>query len=201
MSRFPIFLSMPDVSKYKPLILFVLKTLAILLGLLFFKTIHRLLLDAPYDFWISSFLRNLNIYAVVADTIIFPVKWLLAIIGYDSVIYERIISIPGYRGVEIQGPCMGFDVISIFVAFLVAYPGKATVFQKVTFIVGGILLIHLLNISRVTALLINNIYNVPLPMNHHDLYNIIIYSFIIGFFYLWIKYFSKPSINVKEEKK
>jgi len=186
----------PSFNKYKPLLLFIVKVLAVFLGFLFLKVVHKYLIDPSVNLPLSSSLRNINLYSLMANAIIYPASFLLNSIGYETILGNRTIAIEGFRGVEIQGPCMGFDIFSVFIALIIAFPSKATNFQKTLFLIGGVLAIHTLNIFRVSALLIKHTYSMELPINHHDLFNIFIYIFVFASFYLWIKYYSKSSVAV-----
>jgi exosortase/archaeosortase family protein len=185
-----IFKKIPWMVKYKSLLLFFIKVLFVYLAFLLLKLVHRTIIDPDAGSALSTYLRNLNIYALAADTIIYPSKWLLNMIGYDTIISERTISIPGSRGIIIHAPCLGFNVFSIFIALIIAYPVKAKIREKALFILSGIILIHLLNILRISALLVLNKYSIPI-MYHHEIFNLIIYGFVFMAFYRWIHYDSK----------
>jgi exosortase/archaeosortase family protein len=184
----------PGFHKYKPLLLFVVKALALFFGFLIIKIVHKFLIDPSVNLPFSNYLRNVDVYSLMANAIIYPSKYLLSSIGYETVLGNRTIAIVGHRGVEIQGPCMGFDVFSVFIALIIAYPSRTTNFQKALFIVAGVLAIHILNVLRVSALLLKHTYSIKLPINHHDLFNIVIYIFVFASFYFWTKYYSKSTV-------
>jgi exosortase/archaeosortase family protein len=187
-----LFEKFPWLIKYKSILLFFTKVLSLYFVFLFLKLVHRTLISPEMHSPLSTGLRDLNVYAAAADTIIYPSKWLLNFLGYPTVILERTISIPGFRGIIIHAPCLGFNVFSIFIALIIAYPVKAKFWKKTWFILSGLILIHLLNILRVSALVILNRYSFRITY-HHELFNLFIYGFVFGAFYMWIHYDSKKA--------
>lgn len=194
-----VFNQIPNIAKLKPFLLFVLRTIAIFLAFLFLKVTHRYLIDHSIDFTVSAYLRSFDAYQWMANAINYPSQWILTMLDYETILTERVISIVGSRGVEVQGPCMGFNIFSVFIALIISFPNKATFLQKGLFILAGILAIHLLNIFRVTALVLSKKYNYEFGINHHDLYNFIIYAFVIYLFYTWIKTFPVAFFNDKKD--
>lgn len=185
------------VKKYKPLLLFVAKVLGIFLLFLLLKYIHKLLIDPSCTLPLAVWLRDFNIYVVLADAILYPCQWILHSLGYQTLMAERTISIAGYRGIIIHAPCLGINIIAGFAALIIAYPSKAGYLKKISVIFLGIMGIYLLNIIRVTGLTLRNRYSLVLPVDHHDLFNIIIYSFVFLIFYWWIKSNSRTATQVK----
>ncbi len=92
--------------------------------------------------------------------------------------------------------CNGLNVVIIFVGFLFAYgkPKKALLW----FIPLGLLLIHLLNLARITILYYVTLYHPDLSyFMHKYLFTAIIYA---GIFVLWIWWVVKlyPAANGKD---
>ncbi len=86
--------------------------------------------------------------------------------------------------------CNGLSVIILFVAFVVAFSGKikATIF----YILGGCLLIHILNVVRIALLCVLMYY---FPKQEHFLHGVVFPLFIYGVvFLLWIIWVNKFSI-------
>ncbi len=86
--------------------------------------------------------------------------------------------------------CNGLSVIILFVAFVIAFTGKLK--HTIAFIIGGILMIHFLNIARI-ALLCILIYSFPKyeEILHGVIFPLIIYGFV---FLLWVIWVNKLSI-------
>ena len=86
--------------------------------------------------------------------------------------------------------CNGLSVIILFISFVIAFSGKlkATIF----FILGGSLIIHILNVSRI-ALLCVLMYYFPKQQHllHGVLFPLLIYGVVFFLWIIWINKFSK----------
>lgn len=74
--------------------------------------------------------------------------------------------------------CVGYGVYSFWIAFVVANKGKFL--KKLTWIVGGVLGLWLINVIRITLFLtaINKDWPMPLGIDHHTWFNIFAYALI-----------------------
>lgn len=90
--------------------------------------------------------------------------------------------------------CNALSVIILFIAFVVAFTGKWK--STILFIIGGSLLIHVLNIARI-ALLAIALYHYPgwEPMLHGVIFPLFIYSVV---FMLWVIWVNKYSLYAKK---
>ncbi|MBC7847209.1 MAG: exosortase family protein XrtF [Flavobacterium sp.] len=85
--------------------------------------------------------------------------------------------------------CNGLSVIILFVSFVVAFSGKTK--ATILFIVGGSILIHILNVFRIALLSILLYY---FPAREHILHGVLFPLFIYGVvFMLWIIWVNKFS--------
>ncbi len=106
----------------------------------------------------------------------------------------RTIGIDGTHGLWIGDPCNGISLFALFTSFILAYPGSWK--HKLWFIPIGISLIHTMNIIRITALCIIVLKRPEwLNFNHTYLFQVFMYGFIFLLWYIWIKKFSRKSIN------
>ncbi len=102
---------------------------------------------------------------------------------------ERAIQIQGTPGLFIGDSCNGISLFALFSIFIIAFPGK--LLSKLVFIPIGILIIHLLNVSRVVLLAIIETYSYEwTEFNHTYTFTLIIYAFIFGMWIVWINRFS-----------
>ena len=85
--------------------------------------------------------------------------------------------------------CNGLSVIILFIAFVIAFTGKLK--HTITYIIGGSLLIHILNIARI-ALLCILIYSFPEyeEILHGVIFPLIIYGFVFLLWIIWVNKFS-----------
>lgn len=90
--------------------------------------------------------------------------------------------------------CNGLSVIILFVSFIIAFSGKAK--TTILFIIGGTLLIHILNVTRIALL---NVLMYYYPGQKHTLHDVIFPLFIYGVvFGLWIIWVNKFSFYAKK---
>jgi exosortase family protein XrtF len=86
--------------------------------------------------------------------------------------------------------CNGLSVIILFISFVIAFSGKLKV--TILFILGGGLIIHILNVSRI-ALLCVLMYYFPKQQHllHGVLFPLLIYGVVFFLWIIWINKFSK----------
>jgi exosortase family protein XrtF len=90
--------------------------------------------------------------------------------------------------------CNGLSVIILFISFVVAFSGKIK--PTILFILGGSLLIHILNVSRIALLCVLMYYY---PKQQHLLHGVLFPLFIYGVvFLLWIIWVNKFSKYAKK---
>jgi exosortase/archaeosortase family protein len=122
--------------------------------------------------WILNEVNGYAVYLVSTE----PHGYLDAIFAQDA------------GGIKVGLECDGIGVISTFMLFILAFPGK----NKLLFAFTGGLTIHLLNLLRVWVLTLLQIhYPSALDFNHKYTFNILIYSSIFVLWYVYAKYFKK----------
>lgn len=86
--------------------------------------------------------------------------------------------------------CNGLSVIILFISFVVAFSGKIK--PTLLFLLGGSLLVHILNVSRIALLCVLMYYY---PKQQHLLHGVLFPLFIYGVVFLlwiiWVNKFSK----------
>lgn len=138
---------------------------------------------------------------VINDSSLWAI-WLLDLIGFETFQGNhetiRTIGIQGTNGLWIGDPCNGLTLFAMFSLFIIAYPGRWI--HKAWYIPVGITLIHILNVVRIAALCIIT-QKAPewLDFNHTYLFQIIMYGFIFGLWYIWIKKFSPGKPNAEQK--
>lgn len=96
----------------------------------------------------------------------------------------------GQTVLSVYEGCNGLNVIIIFVAFLVAYGGKAKDF--LWFIPLGILSIHLANLARIILLyFVVRYYPDYMYFTHKFLFTGFIYAFVLLLWYIWVSKLNK----------
>ena len=170
------------IKEFKPALLFLAKFLAVyFLG----NIIYGLYIESfgsvadPMTSWVSEqtaiFLRLVGTNSeTLADDFAPKVRLLL----------------DGRSVVSIYEGCNGLNVMIIFVAFLVAYAGNLK--RLLWFIPFGLLVIHLMNLSRIILLFFVAEYHKSyLYFTHKYLFTAVIYVGILILWYWWITKLSK----------
>ena len=96
----------------------------------------------------------------------------------------------GKRMARIIEGCNGLSVIILFVAFIIAFSGRIK--ATILYLIGGSLLIHILNVARIALLCVLMYY---FPSQKHFLHGVVFPLFIYGVVFLlwiiWVNKFSK----------
>lgn len=122
--------------------------------------------------WILSEINHYSVYLVSTE----PHGYLDAIFAQEA------------GGIKVGLECDGIGVISTFMLFILAFPGKF----KALYVVAGACCVHFLNLLRVWILILLQIHHPSaLDFNHKYTFNILIYSSIFVLWYAYAKYFKK----------
>lgn len=172
-----------ELKKNQKAVLFVAK----LVGL-------YLLLKGLYDYILSPYTK-LDHWLI--NSIIGAAEWGLEALGYallpTNSMYQYHMGIAETPGVVIGNPCDGLSLFILFTSFVVVFQGKWWV--KLSFVVPGILFIHLLNVIRVIALaLIVKYYPSTLDFHHSYTFTLFVYLCIFGLWMLRIKLYQSKKI-------
>lgn len=93
------------------------------------------------------------------------------------------IRVPGGKGVIIAYDCVGYGVMSFWLAFVIASEGSWK--RKLAWCLGGLLLIWVINVFRIGLYLValNRHWLMPLGLDHHTWFNI--FAYIAIFILIW----------------
>ena len=154
--------------------------------ILYYGTQGVIGLAAPGRYY-SGFIHDyLNYPVLLRNSLLYGARFFLSLFGYDALVHHTFfISMVGGRGVRMVYSCLGIGLISFWTAFVYANKGNLT--KKLVWITGGLMLIWLINITRVALLLlaINKKWPMPLHLDNHTWFNIAAYTaiFILVYFY------------------
>lgn len=106
----------------------------------------------------------------------------------------NIITIDHRPLVWIESGCNGLVLMAFFTIFVLAYPGKWS--KKLWYIPMGLLLIHIVNLFRVSLLAVNK-YNgdANFDFNHKYVYSTVVYLVIFGLWMVWANKLSGIKID------
>lgn len=179
-------------KEFKPVLVFLLKLVlsgAILLGI--------------YNFYLHQY-HSENKPDPYSQTV---AKWTVSCLntlGYDS--YQKDdetrpwtwVYLNGERASYINEGCNAISIMIIFTAFIIAF--STTWKQTLAYILGGLLVIQLMNIARIALLNYIFVYHDEYGKIAHDyLFPAIIYGTIVVLWIVWVKFFAlKPQKETHE---
>jgi len=105
--------------------------------------------------------------------------------GFIAITNDYELLVPGHATIQLVYSCLGLGVMSFFAAFVLAYPVKFK--SKLVFLVCGILVIQVLNVARFALLALFWSRNENRVIDHHAIFNIIVYLLIAITLYFWVK--------------
>jgi exosortase/archaeosortase family protein len=169
-------------------LLYVLK-FVVVFCIIYFGTIAIIGLSVPGNYYSSTVAHYFNYISWLKSSLLHGSKWTLSIFGYNSYVAPDNYSLKmkDGGGVRLSYYCLGYGVMSFWIAFILA--NKGVWFKKVKWIFCGLLLIWCINVIRISLLLIvtNKHWGMPLGINHHTWFNIVAYTIIFVLIYFFDK--------------
>lgn len=146
-----------------------------------------------YEFYLK---KNTLFDDWLIHQIVLPAEAGLRAIGYTTTDYSSVdqhfrshIGIIDSFGVTVGAPCDGAPLLALFASFIVAFPGPWK--HKWWFLICGGAAVHVFNIGRVMALAVIVHWNPEwLAFNHDYTFTLLIYGFVFGLWWVWIRYFA-----------
>ena len=148
--------------------------------ILYFGTKIIIGLTVPRGFYSSLIDNYFNYPAALRLSIFKGTSVLASLFGFETFSKDLYhISFLQGRGIHLVYSCLGFGLLSCWVAFVFANNGK--VLFKLKWLLAGCFFIWLLNVFRITFLLFALNFQRPalLTIDHHFIFNIIVYVVII----------------------
>jgi exosortase/archaeosortase family protein len=153
-------------------------------------------LAAPGGYYCAFINNYLNYPAWLRAMLLYSSKIVLSIFGYH-VLVDGIYTVRMYGGygVHLVYSCIGFGIMSFWIAFIFA--NKVIWQKKIKWIVTGLVLIFFINVIRISLLLVavNKKWPIPSNISHHTLFNIAAYILIFIMIYLFDRSEKKGHIN------
>jgi len=111
--------------------------------------------------------------------------FILRCFGFVTITNNYELLVAGRGAIKLVYSCLGLGVISFFSAFVLAYPKPRN--QKIIFLLSGIFIVQLLNITRLVILALFWNKRAGEIIDHHTIFNIFIYIVISASLYFWVK--------------
>jgi len=179
----------------KQFLIFVIKF--ILFFLFFYYGTKGVIALSATEGHYSKFVADyLDYVTLIKRSLIWGTRLLLSFFHIETYQVDPfIVRIKNGVGVRIAHGCVGYGVYSFWLAYILANSFKAKI--KMKFIVIGLFLRWLINVLRISLLLVTmqNNNQMPLGLDHHTWFNIVSYVPIFAMIYG----FERKSVN--QEKK
>jgi exosortase/archaeosortase family protein len=144
-----------------------------------------------YNEWLS---KHLNYVNWLRSTLLHGAGLITELFGFDTYVPDgNTVGIVHSARVHMVYACLGYGVLSFWIAFVVA--NKVSVKAKLLWGFLGVAVIMLSNMVRISILLIANHKRWPslFKVDHHTVYSICNYIIVIALIYLFAKKVRKES--------
>lgn len=169
-------------NKYNP-IRFAVVFVA-LFACFYYFNIFYLGITSPGNHYSLFLDENLNYIQWLRWVLLYVSKQILVGLGFTTITNDIDLLVAGHGHIALEYSCLGMGVMSFLAAFVIAYP--KSVKEKVLFLIAGILVIQLLNIARFVILALYWKPSEKHLLDHHTIFNTIIYLIIMVSLYFWI---------------
>ncbi len=191
-----------DFLKNKTFILFVVKFLLVFL-VCYFGTAVVIGLTVPGGPYSPFVAKYLDYVSWLRDSLLAGTKAMLSAFGIETfrVNFDTMRKVgAGGRGIRLAYSCLGYGVMSFWIAYVIASAGNFK--KKLFWILIGWFFIWLLNITRLSLLLValNKGWAMPLGIDHHTWFTIFAYMFILIFMLLFNRQPKQQAVKPADKK-
>jgi exosortase/archaeosortase family protein len=145
-------------------------------------------LMAPGGRYLPWLDEHLNYIKWLRTGILKSAKFIMQLLGYKmSMTDEYTLYITGANGIRLVYSCLGIGVMSFWIAFVTANKGNWKF--KLKWVTGGLAIILISNITRISVLLAvkNARWRPFLNIEHHTFYNMVSYTIILLLIFFFIR--------------
>ena len=118
---------------------------------------------------------------------------IINIFGFACISNDYQLLVAGRGIIDVVYSCLGLGVMSFYAAFVIAYPKPLK--PKLIFLITGLVCIQLLNVLRFVLLALLWNKKSKLILDHHTIFNIVIYIIIAISLYFWVKHDDKQALS------
>jgi exosortase/archaeosortase family protein len=129
--------------------------------------------------------QHLNYIRWFRHLLLYISKTIVNWFGYNSISNDYQLLVAGRGTISVIYSCLGLGIMSFFAAFVIAYPQKLK--PKVIFLITGLICIQVLNVVRFVLLALFWDKKSKVVLDHHTIFNIVIYIIIAISLYFWVK--------------
>jgi exosortase/archaeosortase family protein len=159
----------------------------LLLFLIFYYfNLYYFAVTSPASHHYNSFLaQNLDYIKGLRLLLLNMSTGLLNLIGYTAIHNNYVMLVAGHGAIQVVYKCLGLGVMSFFVAFVIAYPKPVK--NKLIFGIAGIIVLQFLNVIRFMWLAVFWTKTDSTLIDHHSIFNFVIYLIVAISLYFWVK--------------
>ncbi len=168
--------------------------------LLYYGTIAIIGIATPGGFYSRFIDLYFDYYRWARSSLMYASQFTLSVLGFDSeIIPPSYLLLKGGRGANIGYDCLGYGVVSFWLAFVFANHGS--ILSKLKWMLAGAVALWIINVARITFILlaINKGWRVPFGWNHHTWFNVVAYACIFFMMYLFDRDKQLPKSAVNDE--
>lgn len=181
--------------KEKPFLSYLLKFF-LTFCILYYGTKAMIGITTPGGYYLAFADKYLDYISGLRYLLLHTSKGLLSLLGFDVYLKDSYtIRMVNGRGVQVVYSCLGYGLLSFWIAFIIA--NKMAFRSMLKWIMGGVLVIFLLNVFRLSLMLISVNKHWPslLNLDNHTWFNIVAYGTIFFMIYLFDR--SQKKMNPK----
>ncbi len=145
--------------------------------------------------YVPFFDEHLNYIRWLRNLLLTVSRSIVNMLGFTCISNDHQLLVAGRGIIDVVYSCLGLGVMSFFAAFVIAYPKKLK--PKLIFLLIGLISIQVLNVLRFVLLAVLWDKKSHLILDHHTIFNIIIYIIIAITLYFWVKHDDKPVSGAK----
>ena len=142
-------------------------------------------LTVPGGYYSAFISRYFDFPSWLRYSLLYGSHLLVAIFGFNTYLPDGYhIRMVNGHGVRLVYACLGYGLLSFWLAFVFA--GKEHVVSKLKWMAGGCAIIWLINVIRISLILIvtNSNWHFNIPVYQHTIYNVMVYACI--FLMAWL---------------
>lgn len=167
---------------------FVLQSVVFFVGL--YSIIHLYIgITSPGGRVYSPFLSEyLDLAGAFRRFLLWGGSLFAKMLGYPATYSDYRMHIEGGSGVKMVYSCMGYGIMSVYSALMLAWPASRN--RMMLHLLGGLIMIIALNMIRIGGLAVlytEGHHALFRFIDHHDVFNIVVYTCILVYFYFYTR--------------
>lgn len=162
----------------------------------YFGTLGIIGLSTPENSYNAFVAYYLNFVDPLRLSLLAGTKGFLSILGFTTFFADKFtLKLSTGEGVRMVYSCIGYGVMSFWAAFIIANKGSWK--KKAGWVIGGLIAVWLINVLRLSLLLLADQKDWTIPLwDHHTWFNIVAYTCIFGLIYFYDRSLKKTSAVV-----